>query len=204
MLIDAFQPRQAGLQGAMLVNGFDFRPYVVNDLLQMEAILSHFREFIERRGREAFKLTPMPQEATGPISAYGLSGHRGSSVRRCGFHGGQQRRRATRFNCSPQRTPTIIETKIWRGQVLYEEGLIQLADYLESEGQTTGYYVLFHARPAVYGKLPDEALEYIVQSPARQFMFIWCGWGISLQMDRPRANRRGRELTYGARVTFLG
>ena len=57
----------------------------------------------------------------------------------------------------------IVETKIWRGQALYEEGLTQLADYLASEGQTTGYYVLFHARPAVYGKLPDEALEFTTQ-----------------------------------------
>lgn len=57
----------------------------------------------------------------------------------------------------------IVETKIWRGPALYDEGLTQLADYLESEGQTTGYYVLFHARPQVYGKLPDEALEYTTQ-----------------------------------------
>ena len=57
----------------------------------------------------------------------------------------------------------IIETKIWRGQALYEEGVTQLADYLASEGQTTGYYVLFHARPTVYGKLPDDALEYTTE-----------------------------------------
>jgi len=29
--------------------------------------------------------------------------------------------------------------------------------------QATGYYILFHARPNVYGKLPDEALEYVTQ-----------------------------------------
>ena len=163
VLIDAFQPRQAGFQGAMLVNGFDFRPYVVNDQLQMEAILARFREFIERRGREAFKLTPMPQEATGQ---YLLMAYLDIVVRQIGGAA------FTEVNSGEGRLDlvvvlkgrrTIIETKIWRGQALYAEGLIQLADYLASEGQTTGYYVLFHARPAVYGKLPDAALEYTVQ-----------------------------------------
>jgi hypothetical protein len=31
----------------------------------MKALLSRFGEFVERRGREAFTVTPMPREATG-------------------------------------------------------------------------------------------------------------------------------------------
>lgn len=31
----------------------------------MGDLLSQFCQFVERRGREAFKVTPMPQEATG-------------------------------------------------------------------------------------------------------------------------------------------
>ena len=58
----------------------------------------------------------------------------------------------------------VIETKIWRGPVAYEAGLTQLATYLESEGQATGYYVLFHARPQVYGKLPYDQLEFTTQA----------------------------------------
>lgn len=147
----------------MLVNGYDFRPYAVNDHLQMDVILSRFREFIERRGREAFKVTPMPHEATGQ---YLLMAYLDIVVRQIGAA------QFTEINSGEGRLDlivvhkgrrTIIETKIWRGQALYEEGLAQLADYLESEGQSTGYYVLFHARPTVYGKLPDEALEYTTQ-----------------------------------------
>lgn len=48
-----------------LANGHDFRPYVVEGELQVGLLLSRFRDFIERRGREAFKVTPMPREATG-------------------------------------------------------------------------------------------------------------------------------------------
>ncbi|MBM3224066.1 MAG: hypothetical protein FJZ47_09720 [Candidatus Tectomicrobia bacterium] len=58
----------------------------------------------------------------------------------------------------------MIETKIWRGPVAYEAGLTQLAAYLESEEQETGYYVLFHARPTVYGKLPHEQFEFTTQA----------------------------------------
>ena len=65
VLIDYFRPRQMGLQGAILANGDDFRPYGSGQQLQMAALLTRFRAFVERRGREAFKVTPMPQEATG-------------------------------------------------------------------------------------------------------------------------------------------
>ena len=163
VLIAAFRPRQAGMQGALLANGFDFRPYVMHDHLQMELILTRFREFIERRGREAFKVTPMPQEATGQ---YLLMAYLDIVVRQIGGA------HFTEINSGEGRLDLvvvhkgrryIVETKIWRGQALYEEGLTQLADYLASEGQTSGYYVLFHARPTVYGKLPDEALEFTTQ-----------------------------------------
>ena len=129
----------------------------------MDAILSRFREFVERRGREAFKVTPMPQEATGQ---YLLMAYLDIVVRQLGaaqfteVHSGEGRLDLVIVHGGRR---YIIETKIWRGQVLYEEGLTQVADYLASEGQTTGYYVLFHARPNVYGKLPDDALEYTKQ-----------------------------------------
>jgi hypothetical protein len=58
----------------------------------------------------------------------------------------------------------VVETKIWRGQVQYEAGLGQLATYLANEEQQTGYYVLFHARPNVYGKLPYAQLEFTTQA----------------------------------------
>jgi len=57
----------------------------------------------------------------------------------------------------------VTETKIWRGPAAFEEGLAQLEEYLESEGQTEGHYVVFHARPQVYGELTHEQLEFTVQ-----------------------------------------
>lgn len=163
VLIDYFTPFEGGLQGALLANGFDFRPYAVNGHLHMELILTRFREFIERRGREAFKITPMPQEATGQ---YLLMAYLDIVVRQIGadqfseVNSGEGRLDLIVVH---QGIRHIIETKIWRGQALFEEGLNQLADYLASEGQEVGFYVLFHARPNVYGKLPEEAFEFTTQ-----------------------------------------
>jgi hypothetical protein len=38
----------------------------------------------------------------------------------------------------------ILELKLWYGQQYHEEGLKQLASYLESRNQTTGYLVAFN------------------------------------------------------------
>ncbi len=163
ILNDYFQPLESDLQAAILVNSYDLRLHVVGDELQMEQLLSQFREFIERRGREAFKVTPMPQEATGQ---YLLMAYLDLLVRQVGGD------LFTEVNSGSGRLDLIvvyhghryiIETKIWRGAVEFEKGLEQLEDYLDSESQTVGYYVVFHARPRVYGKLTFEQLEWVEQ-----------------------------------------
>jgi len=107
VLLAAFRPDQVDYQTTILVNGYDFRSHVVDGQLQMKALLSRFREFVERRGQEAFKVTKMPQE-----------------------------------------------------KAAFDKGLTQLAGYLAKEGQEQGYYVIFHARPNVYGKLTYDELEF--------------------------------------------
>ncbi|MBK9234449.1 MAG: hypothetical protein IPO15_27430 [Anaerolineae bacterium] len=47
----AFRPLRLRLMGDILANGFDFRTLVVDGVLQMSAVLSQFRQFVERRGR---------------------------------------------------------------------------------------------------------------------------------------------------------
>ena len=163
VLIDYFRPRQIGLQAAILANGYDFRASVDRDVLQMRQLLSKFREFVERRGREAFKVGPTPQEATGQylLMAYldlairNLEGDLFTEV-----NSGEGR---LDLLVTHQGRRYVVETKLWRGQLEYERGLAQLRNYLASEGQTTGYYVVFHALPNVYGKLNHEELEFVVE-----------------------------------------
>jgi hypothetical protein len=171
ILSDSFQPLESDLQAAILVNNYDLRQHVAGGELQMSTILSRFREFVERRGREAlrlcsgqaFKVTPMPQEATGQ---YLLMAYLDLLVRHVGGD------RFTEVFSGPGRLDLlvifrgrryVIETKIWHGPAELDQGLAQLADYLASEGQTEGYYVVFHARPKVYGELTHEELEFTEQ-----------------------------------------
>ncbi|MFN8487733.1 MAG: hypothetical protein U0350_09090 [Caldilineaceae bacterium] len=129
----------------------------------MSALLTRFREFVERRGQEAFKVTPMPQEATGQ---YLLMAYLALLVRQVGgdlfteVDSGEGR---LDLMVTHQGQRYIVETKIWRGQSEFEKGLAQLEGYLAREGQRVGYYVVFHARPRVYGKLAYDRLEFVEQ-----------------------------------------
>lgn len=163
ILSDYFRPLRSGLQAAILVNGYDFRAHRVNNQLQMDQLLSRFRAFVERRGGEAFKVTPTPLEATGQylLMAYlemivrDLKGDIFTEV-----DTGSGRMDIIVVH---QGKRYIIETKIWRGQSYFDQGLPQLAQYLESEGEREGYLVVFHARPQVYGKLTYDQLEFTIE-----------------------------------------
>lgn len=163
ILTHYFQPLESDLQAAILVNSYDLRQHVIGDELEMDALLSRFREFVERRGREAFIVTPMPQEATGQ---YLLMAYLDLVVRLLGgdlfteVWSGEGRMdlivvyRGHRY---------VIETKIWHGPIKFEQGVKQLEGYLETERQSVGYLVVFHARPRVYGKLTHKQLEFVLE-----------------------------------------
>lgn len=160
VLIAYLRPLNFGLQGDMLANGFDFRKLVTAGGLDLKAILSNFRQFVERRGKEAFKVSPMPQEATGQ---YMLMAYLDSVLRQIGgvvyteVPSGDGR---LDLIVVFQEQRYIIETKIWHGAAYFDRGLEQMQQYLTSEGVKEGYYVLFHARPNIYGQLDQQALEY--------------------------------------------
>lgn len=140
---------------------------MVEGELQVGLLLSRFRDFIERRGREAFKVTPMPQEATGQ---YLLMAYLDLVMRQIGGDlftkvGSGEGRLDLLLSHGGRRY--VIETKIWRGPAYYEDGLTRLAAYLQNEGQSSSYYVLFHARPQVYGQLPQDELEFTTRSDGK-------------------------------------
>ncbi|OAD24020.1 hypothetical protein THIOM_000131 [Candidatus Thiomargarita nelsonii] len=178
ILTDYFQPLESDLQAAILVNSYDLRQHIVGDELQMDQLLSRFRQFVERRGREAFKVTPMPQEATGQ---YLLMAYLDLLVREIGgdlfteIDSGEGRMdlivvyRGHRY---------VIETKIWYGPAKFDKGVEQLEDYLESEGASVGYLVVFHARPNVYGKLTHEQLELILEREKSQIYVYFVRLGV--------------------------
>ncbi len=160
VLIAYLRPLNFGLQGDLLANGFDFRKLVTAGGLDLKAILSNFRQFVERRGKEAFKVSPMPQEATGQ---YMLMAYLDSVLRQIGgvvyteVPSGDGR---LDLIVIFQEHRYIIETKIWRGAAYFDRGIEQMHQYLASEGMVEGYYVIFNARPNIYGQLDEMELEY--------------------------------------------
>ncbi|MEN8220276.1 MAG: AAA-like domain-containing protein [Pseudomonadota bacterium] len=163
ILTDYFQPLESDLQASILINSHDLRQHIIGEQLEMDELLSQFRQFVERRGREAFKVTPMPQEATGQ---YLLMAYLDLLVRQIGgdlfteIDSGEGRMdlivvyRGHRY---------VVETKMWYGQAKFDQGVEQLEAYLETEGASVGYLVVFHARPNVYGKLTPEQLEFVIE-----------------------------------------
>jgi len=163
ILTDYWKPLESDLQASILINSHDLRQHIIGDQLEMDELLSQFRQFVERRGREAFKVTPMPQEATGQ---YLLMAYLDLLVRQIGGD------LFTEINSGEGRMDLIVvyrghryvvETKMWYGQAKFDEGVEQLEGYLKTEGASVGYLVVFHARPNVYGKLTPEQLEFVIE-----------------------------------------
>lgn len=195
VLLAAFRPLRWQLQADILANGYDFAPHFVGGQLQMKLLLSRFRQFVERRGREAFKVTPTPLEATGQ---YLLMAYLSSVVRQVGgdlftevesgegrmdlivVHGGRR---------------YVVETKIWRGQAKFKEGLDQLSDYLETEGQKEGYLVVFHARPKAYGKLSYDQLEFTLKHKRHTIHVYLVRLGALFQKTSQAAQAKGKGQT---------
>jgi hypothetical protein len=61
----------------------------------------------------------------------------------------------------------IIELKIWRGEKAHQKGLIQLADYLESQQMDEGYLLIFD-----HNKIKNWACEPTIEKGKRIFM-VW-------------------------------
>jgi hypothetical protein len=61
----------------------------------------------------------------------------------------------------------IIELKIWRGEKAHQNGLIQLADYLESQQMNEGYLLIFD-----HHKIKNWACEPTIEKGKRIFM-VW-------------------------------
>ena len=53
----------------------------------------------------------------------------------------------------------IVETKIWGGDVRYEAGKAQLAAYVQLEGASAGYYVVFDHRKVPEPRVETETLD---------------------------------------------
>ena len=120
----------------------DFREYLTADGLNVDAILTRYREYVQRRGYHAFDTEQLKEGAW----HYSLDGFINFFIQRFGgdtlveVPSGRGR---TDILILHNQHKYIIETKIFTDAWYFEHGKQQLADQIVGEGITDGFYVVF-------------------------------------------------------------
>lgn len=148
-IIQIFQPIINGLERTYLPedNEGDFLDYLTPaGQINMRLLMDNFRDFIVRAGHRILQVPKTPQEFVGQ---YLLFAYLDQFVHQIGgfmyteVRSGRGRMDLIIFH---QREKYIIETKIWEGKSRYTDGKHQLAEYLELEKVSQGYYIVFDHR----------------------------------------------------------
>lgn len=119
-----------------------FAEYVTPAGLNLHALLTRYRDYIQRRGFRAFN----PEQLKEGAWHYSLDGFIHFFIQQLGgdtlveVPSGRGR---TDILLLFQGHKYIIETKIFLSATQFEHGKQQLADYLASEGLDEGFYVVF-------------------------------------------------------------
>jgi hypothetical protein len=141
-LIAAFRPLING-ETQYYVSAHDtFRDYVTTDGLNLHAILSKYREYVQRRGLRAFDTKHLREGAW----HYSLDGFIHVFIERLGgetFIEVPAGRGRTDLLILYHQHKYLLETKVFTDHAYFQQGKQQLADYLAAEGLAEGYYVVF-------------------------------------------------------------
>ena len=161
-ILQAFEHGINGLQHAYFPedSGIRFSDYLTDDgHLAMEPLLDNFRDFIARIGFRILQEPDLPRES---IGQHLLATYLDAFVR------------TTRGNMYLE-LPTgrgrmdlvvlhrerkyVVEFKIWGSEREYQSGKKQLAAYLQLEGASEGYYVVFDHRENPEPRTETETVE---------------------------------------------
>ena len=148
-ILQAFKPAFNGLEGEYFSeeNGDDFIDYLTHDgVIQMEALLNNFQDFIARVGFRILQVPDTPQEYIGQHLLYAYLDHFVNVVGANMFLEAQTGRGRIDLLIVHNQRKYIVETKIWEGDRYYQAGKKQLAAYLKLEDARKGYYVVFDHR----------------------------------------------------------
>lgn len=141
-LITAFRPHTNGEIQEYVTAHDTFAEYVTGDELNLDAILTRYRDYVQRRGFRAFDTEQLREGAW----HYSLDGFINFFIQQLGgdtlveVPSGRGR---TDILILYKTHKYIIETKIFLSQMQFAHGKQQLADYLTSEGVAEGFYVVF-------------------------------------------------------------
>jgi hypothetical protein len=141
-LITAFRPLLNGESREYVSTHDTFSEYVTPEGLNLHALLTRYRDYVQRRGYRAFDTAHLREGAW----HYSLDGFINFFVQQLGgdtlveVPSGRGR---TDILILYKEHKYIIETKIFLSQNQFQHGKQQLADYLTSEGLSEGFYVVF-------------------------------------------------------------
>ena len=164
-IMRTFKPIVNGLENQYLPSGdnAEFSNYITAaGVIDMEALLDNFRDFIVRAGFKILQVPDTPQESVG---RHLLFAYLDQFVKLIGgfMHIEVQTGRGRMdLIITHNQRKYIIETKIWRGDNRYQAGKKQLASYLKTEGMKEGYYIVFDHRENPEPLVETETIEGLV------------------------------------------
>ena len=161
-ILQAFKPLFNGLEGEYFSeeNGDDFIDYLTSTgVIEIEALLNNFQDFIARAGFRILQIPDTPQEYIGQHLLYAYLDHFVHIVGANMFLEVQTGRGRIDLLIVYNQRKYIVETKIWEGDRYYQAGKKQLAAYLKSEGAQEGYYVVFDHRTNPTPRVETETID---------------------------------------------
>ena len=161
-ILQAFKPPLNGLEGEYFSeeNGDDFIDYLTPDgVIEMEALLDNFQDFIARVGFRILQVPDTPQEYVGQHLLYAYLDHFVNIVGANMFLEVQTGRGRMDLLIVHNQRKYIVETKIWEGDRYYQAGKKQLAAYLKLENAREGYYVVFDHRNNPMPRVETETID---------------------------------------------
>ncbi len=174
-LITAFRPPINGEVDYYQSARDTLHAYITPQGLNLKALLRHYRQYIQRRGFQAFDTDHLKEGAW----HYSLDGFINFFIERLGgdtFIETPSGRGRTDILIVLQSRKYLIETKVFTDMTYFQKGKGQLAEYLASEDLDEGYYVVFSNKHT-----PDDQLEFTEEIQGRRIhTYIIC-----TQFDRP-------------------
>ena len=161
-ILQAFKPLFNGLEGEYFAeeNGDDFIDYLTpGGMIEMEALLDNFRDFIGRAGFRILQVPETPKKYVGQYLLYAYLDHFVRIVGADMFLEAQTGRGRIDLLITHNQRKHIVETKIWEGVRYYQAGKKQLAAYMKLESAVEGYYVVFDHRQHPEARVETEEID---------------------------------------------
>ena len=159
-ILQAFKPIVNGLERDYFPDDTDGSQYLTSTgQIQMEWLLDNFRDFIARAGFRILQVPETPQEFIGQHLLFAYLDQFVVSMNGAIYIEVPTGRGRMDLLILHNQKKYIVETKIWRSKRHYAEGKRQLAAYLETEGVTEGYYVVFDHREAPDPRAETETID---------------------------------------------